>query len=181
MSNHPRRTLDEALNSAGLAAAAQKSFLVAANIEDVCCRLAGYLTLAFPSDAGEPLLVACLRNGFVDGRVGADCASQNKFLVSLVSAAGQLTKRRLAVQAGKSLVAWVPFAESIGEFLQRHDGATPHVVEEAAPGDIDEDMASMMLAVRIMPAHDADVVCHALMRRRFERKSPCEADSSCAA
>ena len=80
-------------------------------------------------------------------------------LSELVRNAHMLLSKRISIRHGKAHVAWLPFEEALQDFLDRHDGSVPEVIEEVSPGELEADMASLLLASRIMPIASAKRIC----------------------
>ena len=166
------KILGQALRVIGAHASAQRAFTLYPNVEAAAGRLIRFLTERFPG-RGEPLAHECLRSAFralAEARAAKAGGEALSFLTALVADAHEVVKKRVGVDNGHGLTFWVPFEEPFSEFLarlgERPDTAELVVLDEPAPGAINERMAAAMLAVRIMPAADADRVCESYLARR---------------
>ena len=165
------KVLSQALRAIGAHGAAQRIFALHPNVEAAAGRLVQFLTGRFPGRT-EPLAHECLRaafRAFGNARLAKAGEGALRFLTALVAGAHEMVRKRVGVDTERGPTFWVPFEEPFREFLVRV-GVDPEtvefvVLEEPAPGGIDERMAAVMLAVRIMPAADADRVCGAYLAR----------------
>lgn len=168
MQHHDRDTLSKVIRAVGAVQASQRAFTLFPNIEAAAMRLTAYLTDQFPSDVGGCLLCDALKASFAGMKEakGNGTDEPTAFLVALVAmAAPQMKSKRVGVDTHTGPVFWVPFEESFQDFLCRHAGAKVVAMNEAVPGTISDGMAAMMLAVRIMPASDADRIMMAVMSK----------------
>ena len=157
--NHWKKILHQALEEAGIQKQAHDAFLECPNLEEACINLAGMVTMHYPGHK-RPLLVDMVAGSIAtfvkNKKVDAKC---DLALSELVRNAHMLLSKRISIRHGKAHVAWLPFEEALQDFLDRHDGSVPEVIEEVSPGELEADMASLLLASRIMPIASAKRIC----------------------
>lgn len=172
MQQQPRNrdSLNKAIRAIGAVTAASRVFTLYPSLEAASQHIMDFFTDRYPGRNGEPLVHECLRAAF-EALDAARADGQDEpiaFRVALVAGASEVTRKRVGVEDRQDAIFWVPYEESFRAFLSRlgHDPQTAEVVvlDEPAPGAIADHMASMMLAVRILPAVDADRVCFAYLR-----------------
>lgn len=167
--NHSSRDmLNKSIRAIGVGSAAQRAFTLYPSVESASLHLLDFFTDRYPGRE-EPLAHECLRSAFKALAVArkAGAAETQAFLVALVGEAGEATRKRVGVAGTAGERFWVPFEESFRVFLERAGKPIADtnliILEEPAPGNIADHMASVMLAVRIMSAVDADRVCSAYL------------------
>jgi len=164
------KALGKVVRALGLQSAAQRAFTVHPNVEGAAMGLVQFLTERFPG-RGEPLVHECLRAAFralSEAKAAKRDDQAQAFLVALIAGAFEAVRKRVGVENGHGPTFWVPFQESFRSFLERvapdPESVELVVLDEPAPGAVDERMAAMMLAVRIMPAVEAERICEAYLR-----------------
>lgn len=145
-----KKIITDVLRELGLHKVAQDIYFDAPHLKEITERMIEFIGTDFYGSV-MPLYKECVAKAFKTCKSCVDDVELH-YLIGLTDLAHTLFKKRIAVETSSGLVAWVPMVESITDFVNRNDQQKPIIIEEAAPGSVTKEQASILLAIRVMPA-----------------------------
>jgi hypothetical protein len=138
-------------------------------LADLIDVFATYVSITPPADPtranSEPLVIACLRDALhsvisPNGKIDPSRDAEKKFITALFHQATKLLDMSVCVPDTDEEPGhcWVPFAESLADYLDRFPSA--QIVDTPCPQRtyIDDALARVMVAARVLPISWASVL-----------------------
>ena len=154
-------SLNEALRKAKILDSLREVVSESPPLQEIIHAFQGYVSL-LPEIDGRPFVVECLavanthyRRAARNVRIKGATSPEIAFLTGLFEAAPRLLDQSICAPShvDGEFVCWVPFAESITDFLSRYPGAT--LLNEPCPERqmMDDAELRQLMAARILPVN----------------------------
>lgn len=146
-----KKIITDVLRELGLHKVAQELYFDAPHLKEITERMIEFIGTDF-SGPNAPLYKECVGKAFAAYEASSQDDAEMHYLLGLTELAYVLFEKRIAVETSTGLVAWVPMVEPITSFMEKNGLPKPIIINEAAPGCVTKEQASLLLAIRVMPA-----------------------------